>query len=183
MRSPLPPLQVRRSLLSLVLMPILVCSPRMLALAGAQSTNQGSQDVNRLLAAAAKALKEREFDLARQLLDQALQHKPGSVQALFMMADLNVQSGREDEAIGYFQRALQLQPGSFAGHYELALAYLRQNKIRDGLRELRIAVQINPRQPDAVYNLALVLLETGNPREAIDRLRQATVIGSGTSGP
>lgn len=131
------------------------------------------------LEGAAQALAARDFDRARDILSQALLQKSGSAQALFMMADLNMQTNHPDEAVGYFERGLRITPKSFPGHYELALAFLRQRKWNDGLRELRIAVQLDPRQPDAVYNLALVLLETGHAREALARLRQANTLAPG----
>ena len=99
------------------------------------------------LANAAQALAAKDFDRAREILSQALLQNPGSAQALFMMAHLDMQTDHPEEAVEYFERGLRIEPKSFPGHYELALALLREQKWNDGLRELRIAVQLDPRQP------------------------------------
>jgi tetratricopeptide (TPR) repeat protein len=83
------------------------------------------------------------------------------------------QSGRFQEAIGYFQQALELNPANVKAHNNLGTVLAQVGRLKEAMDQFAIALQIDPDNFDAHCNLAKALFMSGRPQGAIKQYELA----------
>jgi tetratricopeptide (TPR) repeat protein len=91
-------------------------------------------------------LKHRDLEIARPLLELALQLQPQAPQARLQMAKLNAMTGKYAEAAAALEELEKADPKWLDPHVELAPIYYKLHRPEDGQRERAIVDQIQVRQ-------------------------------------
>ncbi len=84
--------------------------------------------------------------------------------------------GRNDEAIGYFQKALKLDKDNVIALENLGSAYRAQKRWDEARKALERAASLNPKSAEANYSLAMVFAQTGETGKAYQYLQKALSI-------
>ena len=111
---------------------------------------------------------------ARQVVNAVLQREPAHAGALHMLATLEAQEGRLDQALAVFDRALQLVPGSGPMHMDRGNVLMLQGKVLEAKEAYLRAMRLNPSQAEVYSNLGQVERQLGNTPEAIGHFEMAT---------
>ena len=139
-------------------------------------------------------LEQREFDLAKTVLIQALAQPPSDPAAL---AGLRYRLGRAylggeyadlDEAIWRFSQVLNVQPRSSDTYASRGLAYLERGRPGDADRaiaDLTRAGELAPRTTSPYFNRAVAFLDRGQPGDllrALDDLERVIAADDESAG-
>jgi predicted O-linked N-acetylglucosamine transferase (SPINDLY family) len=111
---------------------------------------------------------------AERLYRQVLSENPDHGDALFLLAGLDLHSGRADAAVEKLNRATAVSPDNAAYFTNLGEAYRRIGKHYDAMRALLRAMAIRPRMAEPVFNLGVLMEETGVPEGALACFQHAT---------
>ena len=108
----------------------------------------------------------RNFKGAQKELEQALELKPDSVNALNALGCLYLEQDRLEEAGKLFQQAIELRPLWTDAHFNNGRLLLKLGKRDEALKEFRTAVEVGQLNSTAHLFLARMLDEDGNVKEA-----------------
>ena len=111
-------------------------------------------------------LQSGEEGLAKQAYQAYLHEFPRDVSVLGLMAELEIRSGREEEASRLLGRALQESP-SAGLWFLLGNCHLARGKEPEAIKAYRETIQLDSKHAEARYHLAHLLEENGQVREAI----------------
>jgi tetratricopeptide (TPR) repeat protein len=123
---------------------------------------------------------EQNWADAEKAFRNALRIQPGSIEANFALAQLNVRTGRHDEAFAIFEDILQVNPDHFASLYQIgrvaALSGKRLDRGEAALREY-LASEVRaaglPSHAHAWHRLGNVLERKGDASGAREAYRKA----------
>ncbi len=108
------------------------------AFAKALEIQPGDRNATKNLAAL--AVREKNFDLARQHLEEALKHLPGDVEILTLMSQVEARAGRPKEGLARLEEAVQANPNSVKARVTLARVYLLSGEPNKALTTLQPAL-------------------------------------------
>jgi len=111
-----------------------------------------------------------QWQQAEQLYLQVLEVDPEQVDALYLLAAIAGQTGRDNQAIDYLQAVLRLKPESAGAHNNLGNLYVKERKLSEAVRCFQEALRLQPDFAMAHSNLGNVLREQGQPAEAVASL-------------
>lgn len=94
-------------------------------------------------------LKQRNFEKARPLLEEAAKLQPRAPMARFELAKLNGLTGQYAEAAATLEDLEKSDPGWLDPHVELAALYYKLHRPADGQRERDIVAKIQAQQQKA----------------------------------
>lgn len=110
----------------------------------------------------------REFDLAAQSFQSALELQPTHVASWVMLGQSLQSLGRRDEARAAFTKAVEVNPNDGPAHQGLAVLAKMSGDVETFERELAITQRLMPEDP-WVREQVLIRNEAANPKEAIAR--------------
>ena len=116
-----------------------------------------------------------DFEQARMNLERTLQLKPGSAQALFELANIDVRQHRDAEAIPRLQKYLASQPDALAARADLGRAYFHLKEFSNAARELEQAAA-GDTTGEIHYQLSVSLKNLGRTVEAETALQKSMAI-------
>jgi superkiller protein 3 len=137
-----------------------------------------SESLATLVKRASEAARDRRFDEAAALLDEALAQDPNHLQALDLFGFVRYFQGRFAEAEQHCRTALSLDPDRAYAHKGLGLCVARQGKVDEGIVSLRRAISLKPGWADPYWDLGVVLTDAGRFEEALDVLAQGAAMVS-----
>jgi predicted O-linked N-acetylglucosamine transferase (SPINDLY family) len=111
---------------------------------------------------------------AERLYREVLTADPHHADVLFLLAGLELESGRADEAALKLQHATELAPNNAAYYTNLGEAYRRLGRHDDALRAFLRAMALQPSMAEPVFNLGVLLEGCGVIDGAIACYEQAT---------
>jgi len=114
-----------------------------------------------------------QFDLAVNLIGQAMALDPHRVTALIDLGEAYRASGRLKEAVTAYRQAFALQPAPAEAHFNLGNALTDLGELVEAAAAFRRAIEIKPGYPEAHNNLGNVLAAQGRFDEAIGAYRRA----------
>ena len=104
---------------------------------------------------------------ARECYLNASLLKPKEFRWVYLLAVLEQQEGRSDEAISRYRVARTLRPDYVAAPVNLGNIYLELNRLTDAERSFREALEIDKSDPAAYYGLGQVALSQRKYAEAV----------------
>lgn len=125
---------------------------------------QSDSPVSKLLSRIYMA--DRNYALAINVLEPYLRAQPGDGQALTLLANAHMASGRNVKATALMQEALKSQD-SPAFRTTLGLSLIGSGRTADGISELEAAYRKDPRQVQAATTLIRMYLQTSQARKAV----------------
>jgi len=111
-------------------------------------------------------LQSGEDGLAKQAYQTYLKEFPRDASVLELMAEVEIRSGREEEAARLLKRALQESPSARLW-FLLGNCHLARGNGPDAIQAYQETMQLDPKHTEARYHLARILEEKGRVREAI----------------
>jgi tetratricopeptide (TPR) repeat protein len=104
----------------------------------------GSPTVDVLIGRAERFTKDKDLDLARQILDATVAMAPEEVEAWYLRAKVHYAESKYDLALADLNRALNGDPKHYRALEELGLVYEALGKKPEALEAYRNALAINP---------------------------------------
>jgi tetratricopeptide (TPR) repeat protein len=114
------------------------------------------------------ASKEKKYDEALSLLENAFGRDPQYVDGRRLQSNILLAKGDSKKAVEVLERLDQTYPDSPLIKYELARAYLKNNNVNEAKVALDRAVSLNPNYDEAVLLLAATNLNTGHGEMVIE---------------
>ena len=103
----------------------------------------------------------------------AVRLAPRDYRWTYLLAILDHQEGRIDEAIGGYERALELAPSSLPARVRLGQAYLAARRLDDARAALEGVLEVDAESAAALAALGQVALSEKRYDEAVERLQAA----------
>ena len=100
------------------------------------------------------SMRQANFDLAKQRIDEAIKRAPENADILFLAGIIESRGGSVNESVKYLRNALQIEPGNLKIAYSLVEELERQDDIENTEEVFSTLQSILEQQPD---NLAVLL--------------------------
>ncbi|HEV7301792.1 MAG TPA: tetratricopeptide repeat protein [Tepidisphaeraceae bacterium] len=123
-------------------------------------------EAERLLVLAGEHIQRDEHELARPLLEHAVQLDPSNGAVHQDLGVTYAKQGRLREGINCFRRALELTPDSAGLYGNLGLACLHAGQVEESVSHLRKAILLGASSADTHKNLARALMRVPDPAAA-----------------
>jgi len=120
----------------------------------------------RLQRQAVSSLQQGHFDKAERLCAAILEYRGDDFDALHLLGFINLQRGRNIEAIGFLTKAVRVNATSIDALSNLGLALQNAGRFEAAIAQYRNALALAPRHGEILYNL-------GNAFLALDRITEA----------
>lgn len=114
------------------------------------------------------AIKNEQYETAREYFDQAIAADPDNTAAYSGLASAYTSMGMTDEAINSFETALAANPGNLQASYALGLLYAGQDDYENAIPHLETVLQARPDYSNLRMALANAYAETGQYGMAAD---------------
>jgi len=110
--------------------------------------------------------KKSDYAAAASEFKAELENDPQHVQAMFYLADSDVQMNRLDEAEALLEKLDRANASSYQQHLDLGIVYAGQGKNEAALVEYQKAVKLKPSEASAHWRLARLYRAMGRTQEA-----------------
>jgi FkbM family methyltransferase len=117
-------------------------------------------------------LNEANWSGAETLLEQALARDPQSAPALHALALVCQHTGRDSDAVNFYDRAVAINPEPSV-YANRAVLMRRLGKLEEALADINLAILSEPQQSSFHNNRANILRDLGRTDEAIESINQA----------
>ncbi len=108
--------------------------------------------------------------------EQALRHKPLSVEVISNLGYALANQGNDKDAVRYYYTALKIDPNDIITHGRLALTLAATGEIDKAVEQCRIVLAASPNDVEMHTNLGILLQIQGKFDEAIDSYKKALEI-------
>jgi len=123
------------------------------------------------LAAAQMAARVGDLALARSKIAESLELKPNYTEALYLLAQLDIEEGDVVSAIAIVRSIISLEPRNPTRYFQLGMLLSSEKKYEEAIGEFTTAVRIDPQYANARYLLALTYISVSQPAKALVELR------------
>lgn len=124
-------------------------------------------------ALAAAKVGKRQFDEAREIVDDLLRARPDDAQLQYALGAILYTQGRLPDAATHLNESLRLHPDQLASHYYLALIARDQGRDADAIQMLEALLQQYPDHAASCEALGSLLMTAQRFTDAEARLRTA----------
>lgn len=114
------------------------------------------------------ALRNEQYETARDYFDQAIAANPDNTSAYSGLASAYTSMGQTDQAIASFESALASNPGNLQASYALGLLYAEQEDYQSAIPHLEAVLEARPDYSNLRLALANAYAETGQYSAAAD---------------
>lgn len=112
-----------------------------------------------------------ELETARTSVGEALELKRNFGEALFLLAQIDIQEGDVESAIATTHQLVTFEPNNPTRYYQLGILLAAGKKPAEAITAYQTALARDPNFANARYMLALTLVEQGKTAEAIEELK------------
>ena len=137
-----------------------------------------TQEINLLLINANKALNNKNYNLAKNCLEQILIKKPNLFEANFNLGVLNFQLGNLNSSINFLERSKQINPKIAQVYFYLGLIHNKKREVDLSIKNFKKVLEIDPNNSFAHYNLGTQYKEISKYEEAEKYLKYSIKINS-----
>jgi tetratricopeptide (TPR) repeat protein len=132
-----------------------------------------TENIESLSQRAQEAVKQRDWEKARELYQQAVGLQPTSADIHHGLATVCFQLRDFPSAARHFKEVTRLDPLRASSFVNLGAVYNILGHHDEAITALRRSIQLDPRRGEAYYNLGLVYRRKGQPELAIQAYREA----------
>ena len=136
-----------------------------------EKLNKKSPSTRSLVALANDYEQMRQFSLAADTYQRALELDPGRVELKAPLAQSQSLAGRYDDALKTYQEVSAANPQDAEPYLGMSQVYREQKKFTDARRMLDKAKELDPDSLDIRYNEVLLFQEQGKTPDAIAALK------------
>jgi tetratricopeptide (TPR) repeat protein len=126
-----------------------------------------------LLQSALQLHRGGQFERARMIYEEILQHDPRHADALNLRGLVAWQTGQFAEAVGFLRQAIALDSSQAAYFANLGESYRGLGQVAEAIEAYTEAVRLQPTASLAHLNLGILLQEFGSPVKAIASYERA----------
>lgn len=146
------------------------------------ATQERERRAARLLKQGVDALTRGDTATARQRIEESLALAPGSLRAIFALAQVDQREARTDAALTGFERVLALERGTperlprelkAQTLNNIGVIYFQRAQFEDSVQALEEASRLDSRDPRVWFNLGLARQKLGLGGPGLDALRTA----------
>ncbi len=130
---------------------------------------------------AAQMMAQRNYDAARQFVEQALADEPENAMLWLWLGTLQSYFDESSLAELSFTRCIALAPSSPIGYFQRGAWRLQQNRYREAIEDFSLLLDLRPATPEALFNRGLAYKGTGAYDLALRDFQQALDLGFGGS--
>lgn len=123
--------------------------------------------------------QQGQFDRARQLYRDVLQHDPRHFDSLHLLGLVHVQCGEPEKGVGLIAQAIAVKPDFAEAHYNLGNALLSLGRAGEALASFDRALQLTPRDPQYHFERGNALKDLGRLDEALSSYDAAIRLSPG----
>lgn len=116
------------------------------------------------------AIQRKDTAAARLLAEEAVKLKSNFTEALFMLAQLDINDGDVNSAITIVNGVVQLEPQNAARRYQLGVLLAGAGRLDEAIVAFEQAVALDSQYANAHYYLGLAYAEKGRAEDAIRHL-------------
>ena len=111
-------------------------------------------------------LTTQRYALADELLKRVIQSNPSDFFGYYLLGEIRLQEGLNEEALRHTKKAAALEPGYAATHANLGKLYVKSKDYAAAIRELETAVKLDADDKTAHYQLSIAYRKTGEKEKA-----------------
>ena len=126
----------------------------------------------RMMALAAEHQKEGRLDEAEHLYRRVLRHDPRNVDAMRLLALIDLKAGRDSEAENLLEKAISLAPDFLLAILDLGRLRKDQDRYGEALECFDKAIALDPASPQGYYLRGSTLAPASFTQEAIEAYEQ-----------
>ena len=115
--------------------------------------NKTPFNTNSLFLKFSKAIKEKKYLEAKNLLEKILSINPNIFEANHNLAILSLQIGDIDNSILYFEKSKKLNPNFSQVYFNLALAYDKKGEVDQAIINFKKVAELDSKNSLALYNI------------------------------
>jgi protein O-GlcNAc transferase len=127
-----------------------------------------------LLRAGVKKAQEKEFDAAEDLIERALELRPGDIPAMNCLGFVFWSRGDADEATRYYRASLDIDAADPHALKGLGLCRADQGRVDEGVELIKKAIDARRNWGEAYYDLGVILTKNKRYVEAYPLLDVAS---------
>lgn len=127
------------------------------------------------------AIQLKDMAAARTAAENAVILRNNYTEALFLLAQLDIEEGNTERAIAIVNAITQLEPENPARRYQLGILLASFDQLDNAIVSFEKAVELDPQYANARYFLALGYAEKGMVDEAIEQLTVVRDLSEGNS--
>lgn len=116
------------------------------------------------------AVQRKDTAAARTAAEAAVKLKTNFTEALFMLAQLDINDGNVNGAIDIVNGVVQLEPQNAARRYQLGVLLAGANRLDEAIIAFEQAIALDAQYANAHYYLGLAYAEKGQAEDAIRHL-------------
>ncbi len=131
---------------------------------------------NNPLDEALRLFQNNQADESRRILVEMLRQDQSATGPLHLLATIEAQEGKLEQALSIFDYALQLAPSSGSMHMDRANVLMLLGRTTEARNAYQRALRLNPSQAEIYSNLAQAERQLGNSAEAVRLFEIATRI-------
>ena len=124
--------------------------------ASAAGADDGTQDD--MMSKATSYYFKKQFDMAENLLRQAVTQNPENAKAHAYLADILLIKKRYDEALSHYRASLELDPQSGENYFRIGQVYYYKQNGPEAVENFKKAIEIDPQLRFAYYHIGLTYL-------------------------
>jgi predicted Zn-dependent protease len=117
-------------------------------------------------------IQSQRQDFAASLLEEAIKASPSDYFCRYLLAELYIRQGLDDQAEHHLVKAQSLQPRLAAIRSNLGKIYLRQGKLSAAIEQLETATRLDPADTTAYYQLSIGYRKAGQAAKAQQALAE-----------
>lgn len=128
------------------------------------------------------ALSSGDNESARTSAEESVRKKRNFTEALFFLAQLDINDGNVERAISIVRGIVQLEPQNPARRYQLGVLLASDDRLDEAVLAFEQAVELDTQYANARYFLALVYAEQGRVEDAIEQLNVVRGLNESNTG-
>ncbi|HKI68473.1 MAG TPA: tetratricopeptide repeat protein, partial [Verrucomicrobiae bacterium] len=140
------------------------------------TTTDIPDDVQPSFEKAVLAIRNRRFEDALDILNEAITTNPTVARLYFNRGDVLADMGRREDAIADYTRVMELQPENPEAYYNRAVTYQEMQNRKQAFADFSQALRLNPEHYAAYVNRGGILLHAGQLDKAIEDFTRAITI-------
>jgi tetratricopeptide (TPR) repeat protein len=114
-----------------------------------------------------QAAQAKDWKTAEKRVRQFIRKNSRDLEALLLMADIQMQKNDAVEALAAFERVLQIEPNLPIAHFGRGRTLMALNRTAEAIKGLEIYLQSHPDDAEALINAGICHLTARNPDTAV----------------
>lgn len=145
-------------------------------LRGKADAAAGAPSLAQLLSEAFACIQAGDAGGALRAAEEALRHRPGNADALYLRGLADALRGSHEAALGWYAQARYADPANAAFAYSEGMSARALGQLPAAISAWEEAARLDPADASTMYALGAALLEAGEPERAVEMLDRGAAL-------